>query len=184
MAKPAQSTEILTVGHSNHEEGHFIELLRGAGVELLVDVRVNPRSRYEHFNRSALAGSLKEAGIEYMHLGEQLGGRREPAPDSPNRAWEEGGFRGYADHMASEQFAEGLARLRELAGAQRTVVMCAEAEWKACHRRMIADALLTDGWRVVHLAPDGSLSEHELTDSAVVEDGRIIYPETQTSLDV
>ena len=180
----ASGEEILTVGHSNHEERPFIELLRGAGVELLVDVRANPRSRYSHFNRSALAGSLKEAGIEYEHLGEQLGGRREPAADSPNKAWEEGWFRGYADHMASEEFAAGLAELRRLASERRIAVMCAEADWEACHRRLIADALVSGGDRVLHLGPDGSLTEHELHPSALVEDGRMLYPETQTSLDV
>jgi uncharacterized protein (DUF488 family) len=176
--------EILTVGHSNHEERPFLDLLEGAGVKLLVDVRVNPRSRYPQFNRSALAGSLSEAGIGYEHLGDRLGGRREPVPGSPNTAWEENWFRGYADHMASDEFAEGMARLRELAASQRTVVMCAEADWTQCHRRMIADALITAGDRVLHLGPDGSLREHELTDFAVVEDGSITYPEKQTSLDV
>ena len=175
--------EILTVGHSNHEEGPFIDLLKSAGVEVLADVRVNPRSRYEHFNRSALAGSLNDAGIEYVHLGEQLGGRREPAPDSPNDVWE-GWFRGYADHMASEEFSEGLARLRELAAGKRVAVMCAEADWTQCHRRLIADALVNDGARVLHLGPDGSLREHELHEAAAAENGHLIYPEPQTSLDV
>jgi uncharacterized protein (DUF488 family) len=176
--------EILTFGHSNHEEGTFLALLRGAGVELVADVRVNPRSRYPQFNRSALAGSLKEAGIDYVHLGEQLGGRREPAPDSPNDAWEEGWFRGYADHMASEGFAEGLARLEQLVTERRTALLCAEADWRRCHRQLIADALVIGGDRVLHLGPDGSLSEHELTESAVEQNGHLTYPEAQTSLDV
>jgi uncharacterized protein (DUF488 family) len=176
--------EILTVGHSNHDEAAFVELLRGAGVELLVDVRANPRSRYPQFNRSALAGTLKAAGIDYAHLGEQLGGRRTPGPESPNKAWEDEAFRGYADHMASEEFASGLADLELPARERRTAVMCAEADWKSCHRRLVADALVVRGWRVLHLGPDGALSEHELTDSAHLEDGRITYPETQTSLDL
>ena len=180
----ASGEEILTVGHSNHEERPFIELLQGAGIELLADVRVNPRSRYSHFNRSALAGSLQEAGVEYVHLGEALGGRRTPIPDSPNRAWGDEGFRGYADHMASDAFAAGLARLRELGSEQRVAVMCAEADWTQCHRRLISDALETGGWRVLHLGPDGSLKEHELTASVTVTHGRIAYPETQTSLDL
>ena len=176
--------EILTIGHSNHEEGSFIELLQGAGVALLADVRANPRSRYPQFNRSALAGSLKEAGIDYVHLGEQLGGRREARPDSPNRALPEGPFRGYADHMASEEFGEGLTLLRERAADRRTAIMCAEADWTQCHRRLIADALVAEGARVIHLGPDGSLSEHELGESAVEQGGHLTYPERQTSLDV
>jgi uncharacterized protein (DUF488 family) len=176
--------EILTVGHSNHSEEEFIDLLRGAGVSLIVDVRENPRSRYPHFNRSALAGALKEAGLGYVHLGEQLGGRRAPDPDSPNTALEEGPFRGYADHMRSELFEDGIRRLENLATEQRVAYMCAEGDWRQCHRRLISDAMAAEGWHVLHLGPDGALSEHELTDSAVVEDGDITYPEQQTSLDV
>jgi uncharacterized protein (DUF488 family) len=183
-AAVASPKEIVTVGHSNHEEAEFIELLTGAGILLIADVRENPRSRYEHFNRSALAGSLKEAGIGYVHLGEQLGGRRQPEEDSPNRALEDGPFRGYADHMQSELFEDGIRRLENLAAEQRVAVMCAEADWTQCHRRLIADALATEGWHVLHLGPDGALGEHEMTDSAVVEDGDITYPEQQTSLDV
>jgi uncharacterized protein (DUF488 family) len=179
VASPA---EILTVGHSNHEERHFIDLLSGQGAELLVDVRVNPRSRYPHFNRSALAASLEGAGIGYAHLGETLGGRRDPAPDSPNVGWEENWFRGYADHMANEQFAAGIAQLEELSREQRTAVMCAEADWRSCHRRMIADALLNRGWRILHIGPNGLLEEHELTDFAVVDGGHITYPARQTTL--
>jgi uncharacterized protein (DUF488 family) len=174
--------EILTVGHSNHEERRFLELLRGAGVELLADVRVNPRSRYPQFNRSALAASLESAGIGYVHLGKELGGRREPAADSPNAGWEQEWFRGYADHMASEEFAAGLARLKQLARERRTAIMCAEADWRSCHRQLIADALRARGWRVLHLTPDGSVDEHELTDFAVAEEDRITYPARQTSL--
>src|SRR5262245_36832366 len=176
--------EILTVGHSNHEERHFIELLEGAGVELLVDVRANPRSRYEHFNRSPLAGSLQAAGIGYEWMGEELGGRRAPAPDSPNTAWEDGAFRGYADHMASEEFAAGLARLEELAGERRTAIMCAEADWTQCHRRLISDALVVREHRVLHLGPEGALVPHELNAAAIVSGSGITYPEAQTSLDV
>jgi uncharacterized protein (DUF488 family) len=176
--------EILTVGHSNHEERHFIELLRGAGVEVLVDVRQNPRSRYEHFNRSPLAGSLKAAGIGYEQLGEELGGRRTPSEGSPNKAWEDEAFRGYADHMASPEFAAGLEQLRELAMGNRVAVMCAEADWTQCHRRLISDALVAGGADVLHLGPDGSLTEHELNEAAVVDGDRLTYPEIQTSLDV
>lgn len=180
----ASGEEILTVGHSNHEERHFIELLRGAGVELLIDVRANPRSRYEHFNRSPLAGSLEAAGIGYERLGEELGGRRTPKPGSPNGAWEDEAFRGYADHMAGEEFASGLSRLEGLAAKRRSAVMCAEGDWTQCHRRLISDALVVNGHRVLHLGPEGSITEHQLNEAAVVESGAITYPERQTSLDV
>jgi uncharacterized protein (DUF488 family) len=176
-------SEILTVGHSNHEEDEFLDILRSAGVQLIADVRRYPGSRrLPHFERSALAGVLLEAGINYRWLGETLGGRRKPLEHSPNDAWENPQFRGYADHMASEEFASGLAELEGLAREQRTAVMCAEAWWVRCHRRLLADALLVRGWRILHLDGRGKLSEHELTDFAVVEDGTITYPAKQTSL--
>jgi uncharacterized protein (DUF488 family) len=176
--------EILTVGHSNHEERTFLELIRGAGVELIADVRANPRSRYPQFNRSALAGTMKAAGIGYAPLGADLGGRREPQADSVNTALEEGPFRGYADHMASAQFDAGIGMLEDLARERRTAIMCAEADWTRCHRRLIADALVVRGWRVHHLGPDGSLAPHELSELAVVEDGRVTYPAPQTTLGI
>ena len=182
MAKPDHSNEILTVGHSNHEEREFLDLVRGAGIELIADVRANPRSRYPQFNRSALAGTLKAAGIGYAPLGADLGGRREPLPDSINTALEPGPFRGYADHMATARFRAGLEMLESLARERRTAVMCAEADWHRCHRRLLADALVARGWTVLHLEPTGALTSHELPDFAVVEEGLVTYPERQTSL--
>jgi uncharacterized protein (DUF488 family) len=176
-------SEILTVGHSNHEEDEFVELLRGAGVELIADVRRHPVSRRQpRFERTALAAILLEAGVGYRWLGEMLGGRRRPLPNSPNGAWESDQFRGYADHMASDEFAAGLAELEDLARKQRVAVMCAEAWWVRCHRRLIADALTARGWRVLHLGANGRLEEHQLTDFAVVDGGVVTYPERQTSL--
>src|SRR5215468_7334864 len=94
MTKPGQRKEILTVGHSNHDEGEFVELVRGAGVGLIADVRRYPGSRRQpHFERTALAAVLLEAGIGYRWLGETLGGRRNPLPDSPNGGWESEQFR-------------------------------------------------------------------------------------------
>jgi uncharacterized protein (DUF488 family) len=180
----AAEKEILTVGHSNHEEPAFLDLLGAGGVEVVADVRANPRSRYPQFNRSALAGALKEAGIDYVHLGEQLGGRRESLPDSPNDALPEGAFRGYADHMGSDDFSDGIARLEELGAERRAAILCAEADWHHCHRRLLADALGERGWSVLHLRPDASLQPHERTEEALVENGRITYPRPQTTLDV
>jgi uncharacterized protein (DUF488 family) len=179
------SEEILTVGHSNHEELRFVEILAGARVELVADVRRHPGSRRQpHFDRSALAGILLEAGIGYRWLGESLGGRRRPSANSPNGGWESEQFRGYADHMASDEFEAGLAELESLAREQRVAIMCAEAWWVRCHRRLIADALSIRGWRVLHLGAGGGLKGHELTDFAVVDQGAVTYPEPQTSLDL
>jgi uncharacterized protein (DUF488 family) len=176
--------EILTVGHSNHEEGEFLELIRGAGIELIADVRANPRSRYPQFNRSALAGTMKANGIGYAPLGGDLGGRRESVPDSVNTAVPDGAFRGYADHMATDSFQAGLEMLESLAVERRTAVMCAEGDWQHCHRRLLADVLTVRDWRVLHLGPDGSLTPHEMTEGAVIEGERVTYPEPQTSLGI
>jgi len=147
-------------------------------------VRSFPSSRrHPQFNRAALEQWLPEAGIDYLHLPE-LGGRRDPAPISPNGGWRERGFRGYADHMASAEFAAGIDRLERLARVKLTAVMCAEALWWRCHRRLIADALTVRGWDVQHLG-SGSHVKHELTPFAEVGDGgALTYPPPQTSLEV
>ena len=182
----------LTVGHSTHAPGDFLALLDGAGVGALADVRRFPGSRrHPHFGREALAGALAEAGIAYAHLPE-LGGRRAPAPDSPNAGWQVAGFRGYADHLRSEEFAAGRARLEALVACTRdggeasprggraprlTAIMCAEAQWWRCHRRLVADVMVLAGHDVAHLMPDGRLIEHEPPPFAVRgEDGLPLYP--------
>jgi uncharacterized protein (DUF488 family) len=161
-----------------------VELLRAHGVEGLADVRMFPRSRrVPQFNSDTLELSLPALGIDYLHLRE-LGGRRTPAADSPNGGWREDQFRGYADHMATPGFEAGVAQLEALARARPAAVMCAEGLWWHCHRRLLSDALVARGWRVLHIAPDGRLSEHELTPFAVVNEGRVTYPPEQTALDV
>ncbi len=165
------------MGHSNHDEGRFLELLGEGGVAAIADVRATPRSRRNpHFNAAALAASLEAAGISYASLGDQLGGRREPVEGSPNDAWEDDAFRGYADHMAEPDFAAGLEMLEQLAGERRTAMMCAEGDWEQCHRRLIADALTVRGWRVLHLGPDSSISEHERDPRLVIEGDQLTYP--------
>jgi uncharacterized protein (DUF488 family) len=173
---------ILTAGHSTHSREAFEELLRSNEVAALADVRAHPGSRrLPHFNREALERSLEGAGIAYLHVPE-LGGRRRPAPGSGNAGWEVAAFRGYADHMAGDEFARGLERLEDLARERRTAVMCAEALWWRCHRRLVADALTARGWHVVHIAADGSTTPHALTEFAVVEGGRVSYPPAQSEL--
>jgi uncharacterized protein (DUF488 family) len=184
--------EILTVGHSTHPIDRFLSLLRDAAVEAVADVRRFPGPRRNpQFGADALARSLGIDGIEYEPLGGPLGGRRsrreaEAAAEAPlpdNSAWRNASFRAYADYMWTPPFAAGLERLEELARNHRTAVMCAESHPSRCHRRLIADALLARGWRVVHLLADGRLEDHTLTPDAVVEDGRVHYP-PQPSLDV
>jgi len=152
--------ELLTVGHSTHPLDAFLALLRGAGVEAIADVRRFPGSRrHPHFGAERLATALAEAGIGYEHLVE-LGGRRSVAPDSPNDGWQVAAFRGYADHLRSDEFAAGRARLAALAAERRTAIMCAEAPPWRCQRRLVADVFAFDGWQVRHLMPSGRLDDH------------------------
>ena len=189
---PDPRPEILTVGHSTHPIERFLALLRGAGVEALADVRRFPGSRRNpQFGAGALARSLAAEGIGYEPLGEELGGRRsrrdaaevsaDALPD--NSAWRSSSFRAYADYMWTPAFAAGLERLEALARDRRAAVMCAEAHPSRCHRRLIADALLARGRRVLHLLPDGRLEEHSFSPDAVVEGERVHYP-AQPSLEV
>ncbi len=185
MATDADVGVVYTVGHSTRSLGELVGLLQRADVRELIDIRSVPRSRrHPHFDREALARSLPARGVEYTHGG-ALGGFRRPRPDSPNRGWDQEAFRGYADHMASEEFRAGLRRLEERARARRACVMCAEAQWWRCHRRLLADALLVSGWQVLHLGLGGAPVVHELTPFAVLgEDHALTYPPPQTELGV
>jgi uncharacterized protein (DUF488 family) len=167
---------VLTVGHSNLEAATFIDLLRGQGVELLVDVRRFPGSRHVPWTNSGnLTALLTDAGIGYLHL-ESLGGRRKPADGSPNDGWRVRQFQGYADHMTSDEFRVGLAKLEHEAEVRRVATMCAEAQWWRCHRRLIADILVVGGWRVRHLDGRGASLEHSLTEFAQVDGRSVTYP--------
>ncbi len=167
---------LYTVGHSTHALDDLVALLRRHEIAQVADVRMMPASRkLPHFSRNSLADALPRHGIAYEHV-KELGGRRRPAADSPNTGWRNAGFRGYADHMQTERFDAALRALEDLASERRTAVMCAEALWWRCHRRLIADALVARGRRVLHIGPDGSLDEHRLTSFAEVRDGRVRYP--------
>src|SRR4051794_721379 len=175
---------IFTIGHSTHEPGAFIELLRGQQIELLADVRRHPGSRrMPWFNAAELARAVEEAAIAYEHF-ESLGGRRSPQDGSPNGGWRVGQFQGYADHMESEEFRAGLEALEALAAERRVAIMCAEAQWTSCHRRLTSDALLARGHEVLHVDSCGHTRAHELTGFAVVDGERVHYPPLQAELGV
>lgn len=175
MLIPPEIT-VWTIGHSTRTWETFLALLRENGIRLLVDVRHFPTSaRVPWTNRVALAASLEGAGIGYAHL-EGLGGYRKPRPDSRNVGWRNAGFRGYADHMESDEFRAGLDRLLASAREQRTAIMCAEAVPWRCHRGLLSDALLARGVRVVHILGPGATQDHKRTPFAKVHGGRVTYP--------
>jgi len=167
-----------TIGHSTRSIDDFVALLRSAGVELVADVRAIPRSRTNpQFNLEALPASLAAAGIGYEHL-PALGGRRgRSAAGSSNDFWQKASFRNYADYAATAAFRAGLARLRELGSRQACAVMCAEAVWWRCHRRIIADYLLAEGETVFHILGPAHIEPARSTPSARrMPDGTLIYP--------
>lgn len=170
---------VYTIGHSTHEPAAFVELLAEHDIELVADVRSHPGSRRVPWTNP---GAIEKAlPIGYAHV-LALGGRRRPVPDSPNGFWRNESFRAYADHMATAEFADGFDTLLKLARTQRVTVMCAEALWWRCHRRMVADALVARGWDVWHIDGRGDLDGHQLTQGAIVDGERITYPPLQGEL--
>lgn len=167
--------EIWTIGHSTRTLEEFLGLLEHYTIEALADVRRFPGSRrYPHFQRDELAVSLPAHGIAYQWL-PKLGGRRPVLRDSRNTAWRNASFQGYADYMASTEFAEGLSELLDFARGHRTVIMCAEAVWWRCHRSMLADLLCVRGIEVVHIVDARHGHPHPYTAPARVLDGRLTY---------
>jgi uncharacterized protein (DUF488 family) len=168
---------VWTIGHSTHSSEELVELLRRCAIGQVADIRSVPRSRrHPQFEREALARWLPDRGISYTHL-PRLGGWKRPGSDSPNGAWRNRSFRGYADYALSREFASGLDDLLAMAAARRTAMMCSEALWWRCHRRLVADRIVVDDGAVHHIGTDGDVSPHTLTAFATVDvDGRITYP--------
>jgi uncharacterized protein (DUF488 family) len=182
VASRQKPVTIFTVGHSTRPIEEFIELLRANGVKQLIDIRTIPKSRRNpQFSSEALAASLAEAGIEYVHM-KALGGLRHPRKDSVNLGWRNESFRGYADYMQTPAFAQALDRAIRLAETAPTALMCAEAVPWRCHRSLVADALVVRGIRVLEIVSTAEPKEHSLTPFAHVRGARITYPAGQRSL--
>jgi uncharacterized protein (DUF488 family) len=169
-----------TIGHSTRPIGEFIDLLVASKIGLVVDVRTIPRSRTNpQYNRDALPEALTGSQIAYEHIAE-LGGRRPRSLEiSPgvNAFWENQSFHNYADYAMGGGFHSGFARLRELGRIRRCALMCAEAVWWRCHRRIIADYLLAAGERVFHILGPDDVAPASLTKVATAHpDGTLTYP--------
>ena len=159
-----------------------MELLRAHGIEAVADVRRFPGSRrHPHFSREQLEPWLRAHDIGYRWMPE-LGGRRKPRPDSVNTGWRVDAFRGYADYMETPDAVSAIATLLDMAGAQRTAVMCAEALWWQCHRRLIADHLAATGHSVTHIAAASKALPHKLVPPAHLRDGKLSYVAEQPGL--
>jgi uncharacterized protein (DUF488 family) len=174
------SQAFYTIGHSTHPLNEFIDLLKAAQIETVVDVRSIPRSRTNpQFNLETLPDALGRERVDYVHLA-GLGGRRsKPKGDapSPNGYWTHPAFRNYADYALSAAFHDAFAQLLELGHRQTCVVMCSEAVWWRCHRRIIADYLLQHGETVLHVMNAGRIEQATMTPGAQPQsDGTLLYP--------
>jgi uncharacterized protein (DUF488 family) len=179
---PDAPATIWTIGHSTRALEEFLDLLAEYRIEAIADVRRFPGSRrYPHFASDALAVTLPAHGIAYQWI-PKLGGRRKVQPGSPNTAWRNASFQGYADYIATVEFAEGLAELLELAASKRTALMCAEAVWWRCHRSIISDVLKLRGIEVIHIVDATHTTVHPYTSPARIVDGRLSYAPPQGAL--
>lgn len=173
---------VFTIGHSNQPLDRFLSLLARHRIKALVDIRRFPSSKkFPHFNQSNLEAALHEAGIEY-HWIEALGGRRHHAPSdlSPNMGLQNEGFRNYADYMLTDEFQHAIKELLKIARRKRTVIMCAEALFWRCHRRLVSDFLIAIGGAVQHIMPNGDLRPHQVTEGAIIKYKTVMYPGEKT----
>lgn len=167
---------VYTIGHSTRPLDDFIAILKNYAINLLVDIRTIPRSRRNpQYEQAALSKALRDQGIAYLHM-RALGGLRHARKDSPNTAWKNDSFRGYADYMQTDEFAAAIDELVTLSKERTTVIMCAEAVPWRCHRSLVGDALLARGIEVVDILSGTSAKPHKLTSWARVEGTRITYP--------
>jgi uncharacterized protein (DUF488 family) len=169
-----------TIGHSNRTLEEFAELLTDVEIGLVADIRKIPKSRANpQFNEDALPGDLAGRGISYEHMA-ALGGLRGKTRSLPldiNGYWMNVSFHNYADYALSEQFHDGLEHLLELGRRKRCAVMCSEAVWWRCHRRIVTDYLIARGETVFHIMNRGRLEPAHLTPGAVIQpDETVVYP--------
>jgi uncharacterized protein (DUF488 family) len=179
----AQALPVYTIGHSTRPIAEFVQLLEMAGVALVIDVRSIRRSRTNpQYDAETLPRSLAEFGIAYTPIPE-LGGRRsrqKSVPPQVNGYWQNRSFHNYADFAMSEEFDVGLRRLLKLSEKTSCALMCAEAVWWRCHRRIIADYLLFRGRTVLHLMEKGRVVPASMTPAAVVQGKVLAYPSPAT----
>lgn len=178
MYNAAMKSVIFTIGHSVRSIEEFVAMLRAFDVTQIIDVRSVPKSRHNpQYEKNLLATSLRNRHINYAHYND-LGGLRYARKDSTNTGWRNASFRGYADYMQTDSFAEALKKLTKKASTHTTAIMCAEAVPWRCHRSMIADALVHKGFEVRHIMSKTTANKHTRTSFAKIRKGKITYPGT------
>lgn len=178
MALKRERLPFFTIGHSTRTIAEFASLLKVAEVRIVVDIRTVRRSRNNpQFNGDSLPASLSAFALDYDHIGE-LGGLRKRAevPAAVNGFWENQSFHNYADYALSPSFRLGLEKLRAIGRARRCAIMCSEAVWWRCHRRIVADHLLGLGETVFHLMGKDRIEKARMTQGAALAAGDITYP--------
>ncbi len=177
---------VFTIGHSTRTISEFVELLRRGGVDLVVDIRTIPRSRRNpQYNEDALRAELRRYQLSYARIA-ALGGLRGKShgvPEEVNAFWENKSFHNYADYALGEVFAAGLDELLDLSSERRCAIMCAEAVWWRCHRRIVADYLLLRGRSVCHLLGSERIEPARMTSGAVPDGDRLTYPAGSSRLE-
>ncbi|WP_058545392.1 DUF488 family protein [Pseudomonas fluorescens] len=177
-----ENVSVYTIGHSTRSIEQFVQTLKSFNVEMIVDVRTVPRSRTNpQYNLDTLPEQLSPFGIEHEQIRE-LGGLRKKSrivPDDLNGFWENRSFHNYADYALSDEFEKGLERLMTLSRTRRCAIMCAEAVWWRCHRRIIADYLLLRDREVFHIMDKDKANKAVLNPAAKVQGLKLSYPATQ-----
>ncbi|HET9033327.1 MAG TPA: DUF488 domain-containing protein [Dokdonella sp.] len=180
------TSPIFSIGHSTRSLEQFLALLDESRIECVVDVRRLPGSRrFPQYDAEPLAGSLAAQAIDYWYLPPLCGrrSRRELEGAAPESFWSNASFARYAAYSRSEAFAHGLRELLERARLQRCALMCSEAVWWRCHRRIITDHLLARGVPVRHIMGPGKVDAASLTQGARIEAGEVVYPPTDQQSD-
>jgi uncharacterized protein (DUF488 family) len=170
---------VFTIGHSTRSIQQFVDLLRVGPVDLVVDVRTVPRSRHNpQYNEDVLGAELGTYQIGYVRIADLGGlrGRASEVPAAANGFWENQSFHNYADYAFSDKFEHALDELIRIASSKPVAIMCAEAVWWRCHRRIIADYLIVRGLTVLHLMGDDRFEPAKLTTGAAVMGTKVTYP--------
>ncbi|EKT4524347.1 DUF488 domain-containing protein [Pseudomonas putida] len=171
--------QVFTVGHSTRSIEAFVALMRSFGVQVVVDIRTVPRSRTNpQYNLDVLPGLLQQEGMDHRRIAALGGLRKKSKTVAPhtNGLWRNRSFHNYADHALGAEFAAGLDELIELSEARRCAIMCSEAVWWRCHRRIVADHLLVRGIEVMHIMDIGKATRAQLTPGAEVHGLKVEYP--------
>ena len=172
----SQVVTIYTIGHSTRPLPEFLSILQSHAISTLVDIRAFPVSRrFPHFSKERLAAALEERDIRYQWMPSLGGHRAESLDGSPHTALRSGAFRNYADYMLSPEFEHAAREIISIAEASPTACMCAEKDYRQCHRKLVSDWLVAHGHKVLHITDSGAPHQHEITPEARLEGHQLIY---------